>query len=75
MINNQSEKPEKLKPQDSERKEIDHVKDDNEAVVNPEDLEYDKEEADFGNIEERKSQNEQPINSIDEAPKKIWGKE
>lgn len=73
MINNQSEKPEKLKPQDSERKEIDHIKDDDEAVVKPEDLEYKKEEADFGNIEKRKSENEQPINPIDEVPKKIWG--
>ena len=70
MINNQSDKPEKFEPQDSERKEIDHIKDDNEAVVKPEDLEYKEEEVDFGNIEESKAENEQPINSIDEKPKK-----
>ena len=75
MINNQSDKPEKLKPQDSERKEIKHPQDDNEAVVKPEDLDYQQEEADFGNIEKRKAENEQPINPVSEEPKKIWKKE
>ena len=70
MINNQSDKPEKFQPKDSERKEIDHIKDDNEAVLKPEDLKYKEEEAEFGNIEQNKAENEQPINSIDEKPKK-----
>jgi len=72
MTNNQSEKPEKLKPQDSERKEIKHPQDDTEAVVKPDDLDYEKEDADFGSIEKRKAENEQPINSVSEAPKKVW---
>ena len=75
LINNQSDKPEKFEPQDSERKDIKHPQDDEEAVVRPEDKEYQEEEADFENIEKNKIENEQPVNSVNEAPTKIWDKE
>lgn len=67
-MNNQSGKHEKLKPQDSERKDIKHPKDDEEAVVKPEDQEYHKDEATFKNIAKNKEEGEQPVNSVTKAP-------
>jgi hypothetical protein len=61
MINNQSDKPEKLEPQDSKEKEIKHPKDDNEAVVKPEDKTYTAENANFKNVAKKKEQSEQPV--------------
>lgn len=69
MINNQSDKPEKLEPKDSRRKKIKHPQDDDEAVVKPEDKTYSKEDVDFGNIARYKEQIEQPVLPIKEAPK------
>jgi hypothetical protein len=60
-MNNQSKKPEKLKPQDSEEKGIKHAKHDNESVVKPEDKTYTKEQADFGNTAKRRENSEQPV--------------
>lgn len=68
-MKNQSNKSEKLAPQDSERKEIKHPENDNEAVVNEEDLQYRKEEADFKDIATRKEQQEQPVTPLKEPPK------
>jgi len=69
-INNQSDKSEKFEPKDSERKNIKHPQDDEEAVIQPEDQTYVKEEADFYDPQKRKVEREQPITSVDEKPKK-----
>lgn len=66
-MNNESKKPEKLKPQDSKRKEIKHPKNDNEAVVKPEDRSYTKEQADFGNPAKKRETSEQPVHPSKEA--------
>jgi hypothetical protein len=68
-MKNQSNKSEKLAPQDSERKDIKHPENDNEAVVNQEDLQYRKEQADFKDIATRKEQQEQPVTPLKEPPK------
>lgn len=68
-MKNQSNKSEKLAPQDSERKDIKHPENDNEAVVNPEDLQYRKEDADFKDIAKKKEQQEQPVTPLKEPPK------
>ena len=68
-MNNQSEKPEKLRPQDSDRKDIKHPKDDNEAVVKSEDKQYHKDEAEFKNVAKSRENSEQPVNPIKQAPK------
>jgi len=68
-MNNQSGNHEKLRPQDSERKDIKHLKNDEEAVVKPEDQEYHKDEAAFKNIAKNKENGEQPVNPIKKAPK------
>ena len=65
-MNNQSEKPEKLKPQDSEEKGIKHHKDDSEAVVKPEDKAYTKDQADFGNAAKKRENSEQPVHPAKE---------
>lgn len=70
-MNNRSERTEKLKPQDSERKNIQHPEDDPEAVVKPEDQVYTKEEADFQNIAERKEKQEQPVYPVKKSPKNV----
>lgn len=62
MINNQSDKPEKFEPKDSKRKDIEHPKDDEEAVVKPEDKIYTKENANYGNVAAKKEKSEQPVN-------------
>lgn len=69
-MNNQSKKPEKLEPQDSKQKNIKHPKDDNEAVVKPEDKIYTKEEADFGNAAMSRENSEQPVTPNKKEPGK-----
>ncbi|MDB5014727.1 MAG: hypothetical protein JWQ25_2929, partial [Daejeonella sp.] len=49
-MNNQSDKPEKSRPQDSERKDIKHHQDDDEAVIKSEDQQYNAKDADFKNV-------------------------
>jgi hypothetical protein len=58
MINNQSDKPEKLIPMDSEQKEIQHPKDDKEAVVKTEDKHYKEQNVNFGNVAEKKEKSD-----------------
>ena len=68
-MNNQSENPEKLKPQDSEQKKIRTPKDDNEAVVKPKDQLYTRKEADLPDPAKRRETDEQPVNPIKSPPK------
>lgn len=68
-MNNESEKPEKLVPQDSKQKEVKNPKDDNEAVVKPEDKVYIKDEASFDNPSKRRETGEQPVHPIKTPPK------
>ncbi len=68
-MNNQSEKPEKLRPQDSERKDITTPENDNEVVRRSEEKNYVEKDADFGNISKSKENSEQPVNPIKRAPK------
>lgn len=65
---NQSKKPEKLKPQDSEQKDINHPKNDEETVVKPEDKSYKKEDAEFKNPAKQRQQGEQPVQPVKKAP-------
>ncbi len=67
-MNNQSQKPEQLRPQDSKQKEIKNPKDDNEAVVKPEDRTYKKDEAQFANPAERRENGEQPVHPVKKPP-------
>ncbi len=67
-MNNESEKPEKLRPQDSKQKEVKNPEDDNTAVVKPEDRVYTKSEADFPNPAKRRETDEQPVNSVKTPP-------
>jgi hypothetical protein len=69
IMNNQSKKPEKLEPQDSEQKNIKHPRNDDKAVVKPEDKVYKKDNPHFADPAKRREQNEQPVNPIKEAPK------
>jgi hypothetical protein len=69
MINNQSEQPEELLPKDSKEKKIQHKKNDEEAVVKAEDLAYNQEDANFGNIASKKESGEQPVLPVKNAPK------
>ncbi|WP_207422919.1 hypothetical protein [Desertivirga brevis] len=72
MINNQSDKPEKFEPKDSVRKDLKHPQDDEEAVLKPEDLDYNKEEASFQPPPaESKEKSEQPVLPVKDAPKDI----
>ncbi len=69
MINNKSDKAEDMKPKDSERKEIKHKRDDEEAVVKPSDKEYRKKQANFTPPPaESKEKSEQPVNPVKEEP-------
>lgn len=68
MTNNQSNKPEKLEPQDSERKDIKPGRDDEKAVIKPEDLDYEEEDANFSNPAKTKENSEQPVNPIKTPP-------
>ena len=67
-MNNQSKKPEKLEPQDSEQKNIQTPKNDNEAVVKPEDQTYKKEDANLPDPAKRRETDEQPVNPIKTPP-------
>lgn len=69
QMKNQRKKAEKLSPQDSERKDIHHPENDNEAVVDPADLRYRKVDADFPDIAARKEQQEQPVLPVKDPPK------
>lgn len=71
MINNSSDKPEKLEPKDSKRKDIKHPQDDEETVVKPQDRRYKEQDEDFGNIAKRKEQGEQPVSPNKEEPKDV----
>jgi hypothetical protein len=71
MINHQSDKPEKFEPQDSRRKDIKHPENDDEAVVKPEDLDYEQQEGDFGNVADYKEKREQPVLPVKDAPKDV----
>lgn len=64
FMNNQSKKPEKLQPQDSEQKHIKHPQNDNEAVVKPEDKVYRRENAEFRNPAKKRENEEQPVHSV-----------
>jgi hypothetical protein len=68
-MNNQSRKPEKLEPQDSDQKNIKHPGNDQEAVVKPEDKNYKKENATFKNPAKRTEQGEQPVHPVKDPPK------
>ncbi|MGX5688022.1 hypothetical protein [Arcticibacter tournemirensis] len=70
-INNQSDKPEKLYPKDSERKHIRHPEDDEEAVLKPEDRDYNEEEANFRSPAKTKEESEQPVNPVKTPPKDV----
>ncbi|MEO8795297.1 MAG: hypothetical protein ABI390_07495 [Daejeonella sp.] len=67
-MNNKSDKPEKLEPQDSEQKNIKHPQDDTEAVVKTEDKVYKKEEADFKEPAKKRENSEQPVHPDKNAP-------
>jgi hypothetical protein len=71
MINNQSDKPEKLEPTDSERKPVKQPDNNSEAVVKPEDQEYNEEESDFGDVAKYKENREQPVLPIKDPPKDV----
>ena len=68
-MDNESQKPEKLEPQDSKQKKIKYPKDANEAVVKPEDRIYTREEADFVNPAKRRETEEQPVHPVKTPPK------
>ena len=68
-MNNQSNKPEKLEPKDSEQKNLKHPKKDKNAIIKPEDKIYRHEEANFVNPAGRRENEEQPVNPIKIAPK------
>ena len=67
-MNNQSKKPERLEPQDSEQKDIKHPKDDKNAVVKPEDKVYNKQNATFIDPAKKREQIEQPVHPVTKAP-------
>ena len=68
-MNNQSKKPEKLEPQDSDQKDIKHLRDDEKAVIKPEDKVYNKQDATFINPAKGREQGEQPVHPVKKAPK------
>lgn len=67
-MNNQSKKTEKLEPQDSEQKNIQHPGNDEEAVVKPEDKVYHRKDAAFPDPAKKREQNEQPVHPVKNAP-------
>lgn len=72
MINNQNNNPEKLEPKDSERKDIKHPENDEQAVVKSDDQKYTEDEPDFQPPPaESKEKSEQPVHPIKDAPKDI----
>lgn len=68
-MNNQSEKPEQLKPQDSKQKELKSPKDDHEAVVKPEDRIYTHKDAQLPDPAKRRENEEQPVHPVKSEPK------
>ena len=68
-MNNESKKPEKLQPQDSDQKKIKHPEDDQKAVIKPEDEVYNKQDATFINPAKEREQREQPVHPVKKAPK------
>lgn len=70
-INNQSDKPEKLVPQDSEQKHIHHPEDDEDALLKPEDRDYTEEEANFRDPAKTKEESEQPVTPLKDPPKDV----
>ncbi|NEU08669.1 hypothetical protein GZH53_10135 [Flavihumibacter sp. R14] len=68
-MNNQSKKPEKLEPQDSDQKNIKHPRNDDKAVVKPEDKAYYKQDASFNDPAKRREQDEQPVHPVKKEPK------
>ena len=68
-MNNQSKKPEKLEPRDSDQKNIKHPKDDEKAVIKDEDKVYHKQDATFINPAKDREQREQPVHPVKKAPK------
>ncbi|HEY1010105.1 MAG: hypothetical protein ACO1NS_13675 [Daejeonella sp.] len=68
-MNNQSEKPEHLKPQDSKQKKVKSPEDDNESVVKPEDRTYRKDDAEFVNPAKQRENSEQPVHPVKDKPK------
>lgn len=69
MKSNQSDKTEKLEPQDSEQKDIKPRRDDEKAVIKPEDQTYTAEDAQFKDPAKTKESSEQPVNPIKTPPK------
>lgn len=69
MKNNQSDKAEKMEPQDSEQKDIKPRRDDEKAVIKPEDQTYTEEDAHFKDPAKTKEGSEQPVNPIKTPPK------
>ncbi len=67
-MNNESEKPEKLRPQDSEQKDLKTPNVAKESVVKPEDKVYTRDEGDFPNPAKRRETDEQPVNPIKTPP-------
>lgn len=67
-MNNQSKKPEKLEPQDSDQKNIHHPDEDDEAVVKPADKEYNETDAGFKNPAKQREKSEQPVNPVKKEP-------
>lgn len=67
-MNNQSKKPEKLEPQDSEQKNIKHPQNDEETVLKPEDKIYHKRDGTFVSPAKRREQEEQPVHPVKKAP-------
>ncbi len=68
-MNNESAKPEKLRPQDSKQKELKNRRDDNEAVVKPEDKVYTRDEPNLPNPAKRRETEEQPVHPLKTPPK------
>lgn len=67
-MNNQSKKPEQLKPQDSKQKNIKTPNNDNEAVVKPEDQNYTKDNAELPDPAKRRETDEQPVTPVKTPP-------
>ena len=68
-MNNESKKPEKLEPQDSDQKNIRHPKNDDKAVKKPEDKVYHKQDATFIDPARQREKGEQPVYPVKKEPK------
>ncbi len=68
-MKNQSDKPEKLHPKDSKRKNIVPDEDDKKAVLKSEDKVYRKEEAGFKEPARQRENSEQPVHPVKKEPK------